>query len=172
MSMYLLPEIVLKRLDKGRRRIFWQGNGLKRKYHLVKWDKVCRPKKKGGLGIKDLRKLNLSLLCKWSWVLVIQEGIWLDLVRLKYINQKPLYLVPNRKNDSPVWSDLLKVRHIYLKRRTFRVNNGKLVSFWLGIWLDDIPMCQSYPVLYELCLNQTSSVYEVWMGTNGLYDLG
>jgi hypothetical protein len=129
MSMYLLPEIVLKRLDKGRRRIFWQGNGLKRKYHLVKWDKVCRPKKKGGLSIKDLRKLNLSLLCKWSWVLVIQEGIWPDLVRLKYINQKPLYLVPNRKNDSPVWSDLLKVRHIYLKCRTFRVNNGKLVSF-------------------------------------------
>jgi hypothetical protein len=36
------------------------------------------------------------------------------------------------------------------------------VSFYLDIWLDDIPLCQRYLVLYELCLNQTSSVYDMW----------
>jgi hypothetical protein len=70
--------------------------------------------------------------------------------------------VTNKQNDSPVWSDLLKVRHIYLKDRTFKVNNGKLLSFWLDIWLDDIPLSQRYPALYELCLNQSSSVFDVW----------
>jgi hypothetical protein len=128
MSMYLLHETMIKRLDKGRR-FFWHSNGLKRKFHLVKWEKVCRPKKKGGLGIKDMRKLNLSLLCKWWWILETWEGLWQDLVRVKYIKQKPLCLVPNRHNVSPVWSDLLKVRHIYVKGKTFRVNNGQLVSF-------------------------------------------
>ena len=42
---------------------------MKKKYHLVKWCKIAKPKQKGGLGIHDLRKMNLSLLCKWWWKL-------------------------------------------------------------------------------------------------------
>jgi hypothetical protein len=49
-------------MDTTRKKI-WQGEG-KKKYHLVKWSKVTCPKQKGGLGIKDLRKMNLGLLCK------------------------------------------------------------------------------------------------------------
>jgi hypothetical protein len=62
MSMFLLPKTEFKRMDKGRRKFFWQGGSLKKKYHLVQWKKICRAKK-GGLGIKDLRKMNMSLLC-------------------------------------------------------------------------------------------------------------
>jgi hypothetical protein len=43
-----------------------RGKGEK-KYHLVKWAKITKPKEKGSLGIKDLRKLNITLLCKWWW---------------------------------------------------------------------------------------------------------
>ena len=64
MSMYLLPKTTSEALDKHRRRFLWQGNSLKKKYHLVKWNIVCKNKKKGGLGIKDIRKMNISLLCK------------------------------------------------------------------------------------------------------------
>jgi hypothetical protein len=65
MSIYLLPKTIIKDLDKARRTFFWQGGHTKRKYHLVRWTKICKSKKKGGLGIKDIRKTNLSLLCKW-----------------------------------------------------------------------------------------------------------
>lgn len=30
----------------------------------VTWNKVCKPKKEGGLGIKDLELFNISLLSK------------------------------------------------------------------------------------------------------------
>jgi hypothetical protein len=40
-----------------------------RKYHVVKWTLICRPKEKGGLCIKDLEKMNISLLTKWWWKL-------------------------------------------------------------------------------------------------------
>jgi hypothetical protein len=42
------------------------------------------------------------------------------------------------------------------------VKNGKLVSFWLDPWLENIPLCQSYSVLYELALEQNSSVFKIW----------
>jgi hypothetical protein len=48
MSMYLLPKTILEKMDKTRKKFFWQGGGEKKKYHLVKWDKITRPKKKGG----------------------------------------------------------------------------------------------------------------------------
>jgi hypothetical protein len=76
MSIYLLPKTVIKELDKVRRTFFWQEGHSKRKYHLVKWIKVCKSKRKGGLGIKDIRKMNLSLLCKWWWKLENESGIW------------------------------------------------------------------------------------------------
>jgi hypothetical protein len=37
-----------------------------------------------------------------------------------------------------------------MKGRVFKVNNGKLVSFWLDTSLEDKPLCKTYPILYEL----------------------
>jgi hypothetical protein len=34
-------------------------------YHLANWPSVCLKKEFGGLGIPDLRDLNLCLLCSW-----------------------------------------------------------------------------------------------------------
>jgi hypothetical protein len=55
-------------MDKLRRRFMWQGGSSKKKIPLVKWSKICKTKKKGGLGIKVLRKMNISLLYKWWWL--------------------------------------------------------------------------------------------------------
>ena len=67
MSMFMLSKTFVEKLDKHRRKFFWAGKSNKRKYYMVKWGKVCRSKKKGGLGVKDLHKQNLSLLFKWWW---------------------------------------------------------------------------------------------------------
>jgi hypothetical protein len=48
-------------------------------------DKICKHKKKGGLGIKDIRKMNLSLLCKWWWKSDNEEGLWQDITKFKYL---------------------------------------------------------------------------------------
>lgn len=48
MSFYGLPVGVSKRMDFFRARLLWQEEGDKRKYHLVKWTEVCRPKDMGG----------------------------------------------------------------------------------------------------------------------------
>jgi len=60
---------MIEKIDKVRKRFFWQGGGTKRKYHLVKWKIITKPKEKGGLGVKDLKKMNVSLLCKCWWKL-------------------------------------------------------------------------------------------------------
>ena len=80
-SMYLLPSTTIKRLDIKRKKFLWQGGGDKKKYHLVKWDRVCANRKNGGLGIKDLRVMNICLMCKWWWKLEYENGIWQEIVK-------------------------------------------------------------------------------------------
>ena len=75
MSMYLLPKTTIDFLDKQRMTFLWQGNGSKKKYHLIKWEVICKSKYKGGLGIKNIRKMNISLLTKWWWKLEKEDGL-------------------------------------------------------------------------------------------------
>jgi hypothetical protein len=77
---------------------------------MVTWSKVCRSKKKGGLGILDLHKQNISLLYKWWWKLEIGQGLWQDVVRAKYLRSKSVANVTTKFNDSPCWKALLKLR--------------------------------------------------------------
>jgi hypothetical protein len=82
-------------------------------------------------------------------------------VKLKYVKDLPTCAIPNRLSDSLIWSDLMKARHIYLRGRKIKIKNGKCVSFWLDPWLKNAPLCQMYPLLYDLALSKNCSVAEV-----------
>jgi hypothetical protein len=82
---------------------------------------------------------------------------------MKYIKDTPICLIQQKQFDSPVWKDLLKISHIYLQGREFKLNNGKMVSFWLDSWMDNKPICIIYPVVYDLCTDK--KVFSVgWAG--------
>jgi hypothetical protein len=96
MAAMLLPPAVIKALDALRRAFLWGGgdqvSGAK---CLVAWDKVCRAKCEGGLGVRALGVQNACLLVKvlhrlhvrptspwasWHWSM-ISDGSVADLVR-------------------------------------------------------------------------------------------
>lgn len=90
MSFYLLPVGVRKKVDFFRARLVWQAEEDKKKYHLVNWKTCCLPKQQGGLGLINLEKFNIALLAKWIWKLEAEEGLWQDIIRSKYIQNKCL----------------------------------------------------------------------------------
>jgi hypothetical protein len=149
-SIYLMPKTVTSRLDKHKRMFFWQGGCTKKKYKLVRWAVICKSKK-GGLGIKDIKKMNVSLLCKWWWRLEKENGLWQELVKAKYLQNKTISTVTHRLDDSPVWQDLLKIKNIYLRGRKIETKKGDLTLFWLDPWLYDRPICLVAPVLFDFC---------------------
>lgn len=158
MSMYWLPQTSVNALDKQRRTFFWHGGGQKRKYHLVRWETICKSKRKGGLGIKDIRKMNISSLCKWWWRLDTESGLWQDLVKAKYLKIDLLNTVKRRYDDSPIWKDLMKIRHIYLGGRKIKPGNGAQTLFWTVTWLEETPLSFNFSTLFEICEEKTISL--------------
>jgi hypothetical protein len=65
MGFYWLYEGTRQRFDTSRGKFFWEGVGNKKKYHMIKWDALDKPKEFGGLGFIDTRAMNTTLLCKW-----------------------------------------------------------------------------------------------------------
>jgi hypothetical protein len=69
---------------------FWQSDGHKQKYRLTRWNINCRPKDQGGLGIEVLELKNKSLLSKWLFKIINEEGVWQELLQNKYLHSKTL----------------------------------------------------------------------------------
>jgi hypothetical protein len=47
--------------------VFWEGQGNKKKYHLVSWQEICKPKDQGGLGVMNTKLMIQALMIKWIW---------------------------------------------------------------------------------------------------------
>lgn len=63
----------------------WGGVGGGKKISWVKWKSVCQQKRNGGLGVKNVRVMNVSLLAKWRWRLLDGEmTLWKEVIREKY----------------------------------------------------------------------------------------
>jgi hypothetical protein len=46
--------------DKHKNIIFWEGQGNKKKYHLVERQDICKPKEQGGLEMINTKKMNIA----------------------------------------------------------------------------------------------------------------
>jgi hypothetical protein len=106
MGFYLLGAGVHGELDKVRDRFCWEGCAQSFKYHMMKWENVCRPKSYGGLGIINTRYMNISLLLKWIWKLFYgrQDVPWL-LIKNKYLKHAESILM-NNTEGSQFWNGL------------------------------------------------------------------
>ncbi|KAM0890235.1 hypothetical protein ACQ4PT_027174 [Festuca glaucescens] len=64
-----IPPKTLQVLLKVCRSFMWKGRtDISGGHCLVAWDKVASPKQCSGLGIPNLRLLNVALRCRWAWL--------------------------------------------------------------------------------------------------------
>ena len=60
----------------------------RKKFHLVKWDTIKKPKCRGGLGIRDPEQMNKALGEKLIGRLVTgDKEWWKEVIREKYIKR-------------------------------------------------------------------------------------
>jgi len=153
------------------KRFLWGGWDDQHKIAWVKWETVCLPKDKGGLGVKDITKFNLALLAKWKWNLFHHSGeLWARILDSKYGGWRGLDAATSDNNVSLWWGDLKLALH-HPQHETalqggiaWKVGNGDKIKFWEDIWNhDDTTFLAKYPRLYLSSCQQNQTIQE--MGT-------
>jgi hypothetical protein len=70
MQVFHLPQGTLDRIITYTRQFLWKGNKSFSGGHcLVTWQALTLPKKRGGIGILDLKIQNDALLLRWFWTI-------------------------------------------------------------------------------------------------------
>ena len=104
---------------------------------------------------------NKSLLCKWLFKLLNEEGVWQELLKNKYLYSKSLSQVQAKSSDSPFWKGLMRVKDELVSRGVLNVGDGSNTRFWEDTWLGGTPLSTQYPTLYNIVQRRNVSVQSV-----------
>jgi hypothetical protein len=160
MGLFLLQDGIHAKFDSHRSKFFWEGAGNKRKYHMVNWPSVCRPKSVGGLGLLNSKKMNIALLSKWVWKLYQDEpSIWASIIKAKYRDADNLF-EGSGHGGSQFWKSLHKIKHFFKLGAKHLIGDGRRTFFWTDWWCGDQPIKELFPDLFNICDNPNLLVAE------------
>jgi len=100
MKCFQLSNATTKQIDKISRNFFWQKSGDSTGLPMVSWDKICRPKKSGGLRLRKVEAVNSAFNSKLIWKLFHDQSFWVEQMKAKYSINERFFEVDCAKYDS------------------------------------------------------------------------
>lgn len=153
LSIYKLPDHVIKHID----RFLWQGTvKTRKKYALVNCQVACFAKDTGGLGILDLKQMNIALLMKWWWK--FQQHDYHSLWKTQIIEK---YYSGLRISFSPFWKVIMSLETLGKCSVIHSPRSQSTLKFWTDTWANQLALNVLYPQLYDMCANKSVTLSEV-----------
>jgi hypothetical protein len=173
-----MPIIVWKKIRRIQREFLWGGKGGVKKINWVKWDTICKPKHLGGLGVRDARVVNISLLSKWRWRLLSEDNsMWQKVIKRKYGELACGTVVIGEECkpwfSSNWWRDICSIgRNLdsdwFHQQVVKRIGDGRHTRFWRDPWLGDFSIMNRFPRLYSISTQQEVTVAALWNSTGSV----
>ncbi|KAL8136317.1 hypothetical protein V2J09_002318 [Rumex salicifolius] len=138
MASLKLPTSVCKELNRLNKAFIWGSWEDRRRIHLVKWSEVCKPKKLGGLGVKDMISLNSACCGKLAWrFMKDEEGLWAEILRCKYIRDD----YSERVDCSAIWRSVKAgLQKVLTQGMIWQLGGGDIIRFWSDVWVGSCPL--------------------------------
>jgi hypothetical protein len=176
LSFLKISIAVWKKVRKLQREFLWGGKNGVKKINWVKWETICKPKHTGGLGVRDIRLVNISLLTKWRWrLLYVDQQMWKKVSIAKY-GVTPCGKVDLGEDCKPWFSSLWwkdissigkNINHNWFSQQVVKkIGNGRQTSFWLDNWLGDFSLRDRFPRLFSVSTQKEASVATLWSSLN------
>jgi hypothetical protein len=172
LSFLKMPRSVVKAVVRIQRNFLWGGVKGDKKMCWISWGTVCKDKKDGGLGVRDIKVVNVSLLSKWRWNLLNDEPtLWKEVLIAKYGGRVGRSVSLNGcaggRFVSAWWKDLCDIEDFIPAKCWFenaierRVLNGASTLFWSQRWVGESTLEMSFPRLYSLSVHKEANVSEL-----------
>ncbi|XP_050207594.1 uncharacterized mitochondrial protein AtMg00310-like [Mercurialis annua] len=113
MSCFVLPVSFCAEMQSIISKFWWSGTDDKRKFPWVSWNTICKSKKVGSLGFRNLRAFNLAMLAKHAWRL-IQNPVSLcaRVFKAKYYPNDVFLRATPRRGASFVWQSIMEGKKV------------------------------------------------------------
>jgi len=169
LSFFMVPKQVVKKIVRLQRNFLWGGSSDQIKIPWIRWETVCLPKEQGGLGVKDITSFNISLLGKWKWDLLQNQGeTWTRVLEAKYGGWRSLDGPLRVSSESLWWRDLKTIyHHAHLgqqlnKSILWKVGCGDKFKFWEDKWTGgENNLAVKFPRLYTISAQQQHLIQQV-----------
>ncbi|GKV28181.1 hypothetical protein SLEP1_g37265 [Rubroshorea leprosula] len=110
MSIFKIPKIVLHELVCLQRKFLWGYTEEKNKIAWLSWEKVCKGRNEGGLGVPNLECRNIALLGKW-WDRFGKEdhSLWKRVIVDKFYGGSTVWDIKEvqTRNASTIWRNIV-----------------------------------------------------------------
>ncbi|CAI0546189.1 unnamed protein product [Linum tenue] len=113
MSVFQIPVSTLKEIKRAIALFWWGQQQEEGKTHWLKWKELCRPKKLGGMGFRNLQSFNLALLGKQLWRIIQHpETLVAKVSKAKYYHDRDPLEAEVGKNPSWIWRGLMAAKDL------------------------------------------------------------
>ncbi|XP_074342120.1 putative mitochondrial protein AtMg00310 [Apium graveolens] len=104
-SVFLLPKKLCEDIEILMNRFWWLSNVEKNKgIRWMAWNKMCYPKKFGGMGFKRIQEFNVAMLGKQAWRILTQPHSFISrLLKSRYFPKCRFEEAILGNNPSYVW---------------------------------------------------------------------
>ncbi|KAE8666664.1 Protein NRT1/ PTR FAMILY 2.7 [Hibiscus syriacus] len=141
MSCYLIPDGVLEDIKSQARSFWWSGKQNSRVWAMVAWDRICKAKKFGGMGFRDLRMFNLALLGNQIWKFIQDENsLAFKVIKAKYFPNSSFFEARLGANFSYAWASLMKAKEELKDGFFWRVGIDSGIRMFEENWGDACPI--------------------------------
>ncbi|XP_019164478.1 PREDICTED: uncharacterized protein LOC109160650 [Ipomoea nil] len=136
MSIFLLPLTLCSSLERLMNRYWWGRNDREDGIHWYAWDRMCKPKRYGGMGFKRLHQFNLALLGKQGWrMLTCPDSLVARVFKARYYPTTSFFDAVIGGNPSYVWRSIMASQELVKSGCKRRIGNGRSTQVWSHPWL-------------------------------------
>jgi hypothetical protein len=167
LSFIKFPKWAIKAISSQIANCLWNDNEDRHRWHLVNWEKVSMKKEFGGLGIPNLRDLNICLLGSWLKIYQLdQDKPWKQVIDEKYKTRKPNILHSPSEGTSQFFRGIMWAVKATKMGYRWKIGDGKRVKFWEDNWLGTSSLAIQFWDLYVILNENNKIVHDLWDGTN------
>ncbi|XP_074283602.1 uncharacterized protein LOC141608142 [Silene latifolia] len=177
--IFVIPKGVLDRIDSLCRNFLWEGGAEYTRPPMVSWDKVCTPKKEGGLGLRNLTTWNMAAVGKLAWWVTNRpDKLWVQWVHHIYLKGANWGEYNPTMDSSWSWRKICQVRdkmnqaftsedcnNEYSIRQGYNIlrETKPVISWFHQVWASwSVPKHRMIAwLIYQNALNTRSKLYRL-----------
>ena len=103
------------------------------------------------------KRMNIALLSRWLWrISQGLGGLWLDIIRNKYLHGQPLAFCQHA-GGSQFWQSVVQLLPVLCIGTSISVGAGTSTLFWFDQWAGDTPFASRFPGLFSISVDPVIS---------------